>query len=58
MLDLNGVQLIYSLLGASPICLILVYYLGKIDTRISLLEQRVNFLEENRNNVRKSKKQA
>lgn len=43
MIDL---QLVYSLLGASPIAIILVYYLGKIDNRINLLEQRIYFLEE------------
>ena len=49
-------QLIYSLLGASPIAIILVYYLGKIDNRISLLEQRVYFLEEEKEHVGKNKK--
>ena len=51
MIDL---QLVYSLLGASPIAIILVYYLGKIDNRINLLEQRIYFLEEKRL-VRKNK---
>lgn len=57
MLGIDAIQLLYSLLGASPICIILVYYLGKIDTRISLLEQRLYFLENNRN-AAKFKKQA
>lgn len=50
MIDL---QLVYSLLGASPIAIILVYYLGKIDNRINLLEQRIYFLEEKRKCLRK-----
>ena len=53
MIDL---QLVYSLLGASPIAFILVYYLGKIDNRINLLEQRIYFLEEKKS-VRKSKRE-
>lgn len=42
---MDAIQIVYSLLGSSPVALILVYYLGKIDSRINVLESRVNNLE-------------
>lgn len=47
-MDIQGLQLIYSIIGTSPIGIILVYYLGKINTRISLLEQQVDYLQQKR----------
>lgn len=47
-MDAQALQLIYSLVGTSPIGIILVYYLGKINTRISLLEQQVEYLQQER----------
>lgn len=45
MIDGHALQLVFSLLGSSPVAIILVYYLGKIDTRISILEHQINLLE-------------
>lgn len=42
---MDMLQVIYSLLGSSPVALVLVYYLGKIDSRINVLESRINNLE-------------
>lgn len=42
---MDMLQVIYSLLGSSPVAIILVYYLGKIDSRINVLESRINNLE-------------
>lgn len=44
----QALQLIYSLAGTSPLGIILVYYLGKINTRISLLEQKLDFCQKER----------
>lgn len=49
MIDGHALQLIFSLLGSSPVAIILVYYLGKIDTRISILEHQINLLEKQQN---------
>lgn len=49
MIDEHALQLVFSLLGSSPVAIILVYYLGKIDTRISILEHQVNLMEKQQN---------
>lgn len=42
---MDMLQVIYSLLGSSPVALVLVYYLGKLNSRIDVLETRINNLE-------------
>lgn len=42
---MDMLQVIYSLLGSSPVALVLVYYLGKLNSRIDVLESRINNLE-------------
>jgi len=51
-MDAHALQLVVSLLGSSPVAIILVYYLGKIDTRISILEHEVNLLEKHQNDCK------
>lgn len=46
-METQALQVLYSLLGSSPTLLAMVYMWGRIDTRISLLEQRQSFLEDN-----------
>ena len=42
---MDMLQVIYSLLGSSPVALVLVYYLGKLNSRIDVLETRIDRLE-------------
>ena len=42
---MDMLQVIYSLLGSSPVAVVLVYYLGKLNSRIDVLETRIDRLE-------------
>ena len=53
---MDMLQVIYSLLGSSPVALVLVYYLGKLNSRIDVLETRINNLERIQNVCRNFRK--
>lgn len=53
---MDVLQVIYSLLGSSPVALVLVYYLGKLNSRIDVLESRINQIERTQNVCRNFRK--
>ena len=53
---MDMLQVIYSLLGSSPVAVVLVYYLGKLNSRIDVLESRINQIERTQNVCRNFRK--
>lgn len=55
-MESEAIQLIYSLLGSSPVAIILVYYLGRVDNRINILEEQIKQIKEVQNVCRNFRK--